>query len=120
MLWAAGQFRAIGEQYASGTGPFPERLPELQLTSRFLTDFYLLVAQWARWAAGIAETWPDDPRQAKPDPQVIADDRTPRRGRSPSGSELDIGPAPRAALIFLAEISSALSGPPRAVVSAAA
>ena len=64
---------AIGEQYASGSGPFPERLPELQLTSRFLTDFYLLVGQWARWAAGIVETWPDDPRQAKPDPQVIAE-----------------------------------------------
>jgi len=64
---------AIGEQYGSGGGPFPERLPELQLTSRFLTDFYLLVGQWARWAATIVETWPDDPRQAKHDPEVIAE-----------------------------------------------
>ena len=64
---------AIGEQYASGGGPFPGRLPELQLTSRFLTDFYLLVGQWARWAATIVETWPDDPRQASHDPQVIAE-----------------------------------------------
>ena len=64
---------AIGEQYSLGSGPFPERLPELQLTSRFLTDFYLLVGQWANWAATIVETWPDDPRRAKPDPEVTAE-----------------------------------------------
>lgn len=64
---------AIGEQYSTGSGPFPQRLPELQLTSRFLTDFYLLVGKWAGWAASIVETWPDDPRQAKADPQVIAE-----------------------------------------------
>jgi PadR family transcriptional regulator AphA len=64
---------AIGEQYSLGGGPFPERLPELQLASRFLTDFYLLVGQWARWAAVIVESWPDDPRQAKPDPEVTAE-----------------------------------------------
>jgi PadR family transcriptional regulator AphA len=64
---------AIGEQYTTGGGPFPERLPELQLTSRFLTDFYLLVGQWAHWAATIVETWPDDTRQAKHDPEVIAE-----------------------------------------------
>ena len=43
---------AVGERYAEGEGPFPERLPELQLASRFLTDFYLLVLDWARWASG--------------------------------------------------------------------
>ena len=78
---------AIGEQYSTGSGPFPERLPELQLTSRYLTDFYLLVGQWAGWAASIVETWPDDPRQAMPDPQVIAE--TVRRaadGAKPPGS----------------------------------
>ena len=77
---------AVGEQYRTGAGPFPERLPELQLTSRFLTDFYLLVGQWARWASTIVETWPDDPHQAKHDPQVIAE--TVRRaagGASPPG-----------------------------------
>ena len=64
---------AVGEQYRTGGGPFPERLPELQLTSMFLTDFYLLVGRWASWAATVVETWPDDPRQAKYDPQVIAE-----------------------------------------------
>src|SRR5262249_44448513 len=63
----------VGEQYRAGGGPFPERLPELQLTSRFLTDFYLLVGQWARWAATVVASWPDDPREAKPDPQIVAE-----------------------------------------------
>jgi PadR family transcriptional regulator AphA len=64
---------AIGAQYAEGHGLFPERLAELQLTSRFLTDFYLLVGDWARWATDIVETWPDDVRKARADPDVIAE-----------------------------------------------
>ena len=64
---------AISEQYARGDGPFPERAAVLQLTSRFLTDFYLLVGDWAAWAADIVATWPDDPSQASADPAVIAE-----------------------------------------------
>jgi len=45
----------------------------LRLTSRFLTDFYVLVGGWAAWAAGIVAGWPDDPRQASPDPAVAAE-----------------------------------------------
>jgi DNA-binding PadR family transcriptional regulator len=63
----------VGESYLEGQGLFPERLPELQLTSRFLTDLYLLVADWARWAAAIVDTWPDDVRHAKHDPKVLAE-----------------------------------------------
>ena len=81
---------AIGEQYAEGHGPFPERAAVLQLTSRFLTDFYLLVGDWAAWAAGIVASWPDDPRQAIPDPSVLAE--TIRRAaaggqRQPGGTQ---------------------------------
>ena len=80
---------AVGEDYAEGEGPFPQRLPELQLASRFITDFYLLVLDWARWAASIVETWPDDPRQATHDPQVIAETvgrarRAARDGHTPA------------------------------------
>jgi DNA-binding PadR family transcriptional regulator len=73
---------AVAEHYAHGEGPFPERLPELQLTSRFITDFYLLVLDWATWASGIVEDWPDDPRQARHEPDVIAE--TARRARAGS------------------------------------
>src|SRR5215467_14203650 len=75
---------AIGEQYRAGGGPFPARLPELQLTSRFLTDFYLLVGNWAHWASDIVATWPDDPGQARHDPEVIAE--TVRRAASGANS----------------------------------
>ena len=74
--WARARCReslAIGEQYAQEHGPFPERMAVLQLTSRFLTDFYLLVGDWASWAAEIVANWPDDPRQASHDPAVIAE-----------------------------------------------
>ena len=82
----------VGERYAQGDGLFPQRLPELQLTSRFITDFYLLVLEWARWAATIVETWPDDPRQACYDAQVIAE--TAERARRAAGDGSD---APRPA-----------------------
>ena len=64
---------AVGERYLHGNGPFPERLAELQLTSRFITDFYLLVADWARWASSMVEDWPDDPRQAQHDPAALTE-----------------------------------------------
>jgi PadR family transcriptional regulator AphA len=48
---------AVGRQYLQGQGPFPQRLAQLDLTARFLTDFYALVGDWASWAMGIVETW---------------------------------------------------------------
>lgn len=71
---------AVGEAYLSGEGLFPERLPELQLASRFITDFYLLVLNWARWAVTIVDSWPDDPRHAAHEPDVLA--ATVERARS--------------------------------------
>jgi len=64
---------AVGERYLQDEGPFPERLPELQLTSRFITDFYLLVLDWAQWAAGVVGQWPEDSRAAQADPAVLAE-----------------------------------------------
>ncbi len=63
----------IGRQYRDGHGPFPERMAILQLTSRFLTDFYILLDEWAAWAAAIAADWPDDPGEASHDPAVITE-----------------------------------------------
>ena len=84
---------AVGKAYAEGEGPFPQRLPELQLASRFITDFYLLVLDWARWAAAIVETWPDDPRQATHDPQVIAETVDRARRAATNGNHTPARPA---------------------------
>jgi hypothetical protein len=31
-----------------------------------MVDFYEMIYQWAEWAAGVVEQWPDDPGQAEP------------------------------------------------------
>lgn len=74
--WAkdrAAESHAVGAQYLQGEGPFPERLPELVLTSRFLTDFYAFVRDWSQWASGVVESWPDDPREARYDEAELAE-----------------------------------------------
>jgi len=63
----------IGRSYLEGRGPFPQRAAQLQLTARFMTDFYAMVGAWAQWATDIVATWPDDPRQAVPDPTSTED-----------------------------------------------
>lgn len=50
--------------YQEGSGAFPERAALNQLPGRFLTDFYVMVAQWVHWAIGIVESWPDDVTRA--------------------------------------------------------
>jgi PadR family transcriptional regulator, regulatory protein AphA len=85
MRWAqarSAESLAVGQQYLDGKGPFPERLAQLELTGRFLSDLYAIVGDWARWAEGIVETWPEDPRQAHPDLSAI--EETVRRAAASS------------------------------------
>ena len=67
----AADSAATGRQYLEGTGPFPERLAQLLLVSRFLTDFYTLVEDWATWAGRVAARWPDDVAGAPVDRSVL-------------------------------------------------
>lgn len=67
----AEESAAAGRQYLEGTGPFPERLPQLLLTSRFLTDFYALVEEWAQWASEVAGQWPDEVAGAPVDQEQL-------------------------------------------------
>ena len=62
---------AVGHQYLDEGGPFPERSAQLNVSVRFLIDFYALVADWARWAHTIIETWPDNPGQAAADDALV-------------------------------------------------
>jgi PadR family transcriptional regulator, regulatory protein AphA len=55
---------ATARAYLAGEGAFPTRAALNQVSGRFLTDFYLMVARWAQWATEVVEQWPDDPRDA--------------------------------------------------------
>jgi DNA-binding PadR family transcriptional regulator len=51
---------ATARAYLEGHGAFPQRAALNQLPGRFLTEFYVMVAQWVEWASRVVETWPDD------------------------------------------------------------
>ena len=55
---------ATARAYLEGRGAFPERAALNQLAGRFLTDFYVMVAQWVDWASELVDDWPDDVREA--------------------------------------------------------
>jgi PadR family transcriptional regulator AphA len=56
----------VAGSYVQGTGPFPERLPILVLTGRFLDDYLEMIDRWAAWATEVVETWPQSPNEAEP------------------------------------------------------
>jgi PadR family transcriptional regulator AphA len=55
---------ATGRAYLEGRGLFPQRAALNQLGGRFLTEFYVTVARWVRWASDIVKDWPDDVLEA--------------------------------------------------------
>lgn len=72
--WArarAAESAEIGRQYLEGTGPFPQRRAQQQLTAGFLNDLYALVADWSAWASAVVEGWPEDLAAAEVDPEQM-------------------------------------------------
>jgi len=55
---------ATARAYLDGQGAVPERAALNQLAGRFLTDFYVTVAEWVTWASQLVDGWPDDVRDA--------------------------------------------------------
>ena len=64
---------AAARSYLAGEGAFPERAAINILMGRFLTDYYAMVDNWARWATETVRDWPTDPGTAKPDLAVLAE-----------------------------------------------
>jgi PadR family transcriptional regulator AphA len=68
--WARAQIDehiAVGRAYLEGVGAFQERLVVNVITGTFLARFALMVERWASWALDVVESWPDEPRAARPD-----------------------------------------------------
>ena len=49
---------------SSSAASFPERAALNQLSGQFIAAYYVCVAEWAEWAIGVVEEWPDDVTQA--------------------------------------------------------
>jgi PadR family transcriptional regulator, regulatory protein AphA len=74
--WAAERNRenaAAAQSYAAGEGPFQERAAQGALVGGFLTAYYRMVDDWADWATGVVERWPEQPGDARPDPELLAE-----------------------------------------------
>ena len=72
--WADGKtVENIGfaREFLTTGGPFPERLAQIVLVGRFLTDFADMVASWTEWARGVVAEWPDEMRGAAPDAATL-------------------------------------------------
>lgn len=57
----------FAREFKTSGGPFPERLAQIVLIGKFLTDYADMVASWTDWAREIVAQWPDDPSKAEPD-----------------------------------------------------
>ena len=55
---------ATARAYLEQRGQFPERAALNQLSGQFLAAYYVCVAEWAEWAIGVVEEWPDDVTEA--------------------------------------------------------
>jgi DNA-binding PadR family transcriptional regulator len=62
---------ATARAVLAGDSPFPQREAVNHLGGRFLTSYYTMIAEWAEWATSVVRTWPEDPTEAEPDPEVI-------------------------------------------------
>ncbi len=67
------QSEGIPHEYLERRGSFPERLPWLILTGRFLDEFDRAVERWLQWATSVVESWPEDITDAEPDWETLAD-----------------------------------------------
>ena len=63
----------VPHEYLEHRGAYPERLPWLILTGRFLDEIEQAVDRWASWAADVVAGWPDDFAQAEPDWDTLED-----------------------------------------------
>lgn len=75
--WASAKLlddARIARGYLGGQeGPFPDRIAQLTLVGRFLSDFALMTHDWSRWALRTVQTWPASIQDAEADRQALAE-----------------------------------------------
>lgn len=69
--------------YLVDEGPFPQRLPVIALTGRFVVDYYRFLLDWCDWAEGQLAAGPLDKRWARSVFQAVADSRLDAPGVAP-------------------------------------
>lgn len=72
--WAATKVledARIARDYLDGKGRFPDRLAQLTLVGRFLSDFALMTRDWSDWALATVRRWPDDFARAAADREAL-------------------------------------------------
>lgn len=52
--------RQQSEGYLATGGPFPQRLPVIALSGKFVLDYHAFLVDWARWAERELAAWPAD------------------------------------------------------------
>lgn len=52
-------FRENTSAFADGTVAFPDRLHIIAVRGRFIHDYAKALTEWATWAQGVVESWPD-------------------------------------------------------------
>lgn len=57
--------------YLRDGAPFPDRLPVIVVTGKFLSDFARMVLEWSTWAEQEIASWPDDISAAEPNRAVM-------------------------------------------------
>ncbi len=73
----------VGREYVSASGPYPDRLPVLVLTSRFLDDYLELVDRWCDLGHGGGGGLAGPARGRDPGPGRAGRDRPAGRGPGP-------------------------------------
>ena len=56
---AITQVSAVGDEYARGDGPFPERIHVNALLVTLMVEQARMASRWAAWAKAEVERWPD-------------------------------------------------------------
>jgi PadR family transcriptional regulator, regulatory protein AphA len=72
--WALQQLDVFAEAarvYLAGEGAFRERAAVNMVGARFMVDFYAMVADWTDWANEVMASWPDHPKNAEPDWELM-------------------------------------------------